>query len=395
MKEIAKRIVNLSGVFVLAGCAVTPASLTTSPVASAGQTRTVSSSAAGQYALGKYYLGENRAALALIAFSNALALDSANTEAANGKAMALARLGDVDAAIAELQAVVERAPDHAHLHNNLGFLLLQQPNREMDAADALRKAFALDPANMRVRANWAELLSKLAGDPTALARIGTLGFEAPATAPQVAATVNATADKPSDPVAGITPPTTGSRENAHLSIVNVAIEPARADAVPTSIVYATVSARQPVAPQAAAPQGVSPQPAMARAVPGEPAPLAPARKIMAKVEVFNGNGVNGMARRYGKQLRTDGFQVVRVANATSFQVERTRIQFRDGYMDDAIALGHKFTSASVMVLESRSNARADIRIVLGKDARRSEFAADTPDGPDTLAALTSQEQERN
>lgn len=127
-----------------------------------------------QYALGKYYLGQDRAALALIAFTRAVERDPRHADAYNGRATALVQLGDLERAAEDVARAIELSPRSAHLLNNQGYIRIQQRDFE-GAAASLRQAFEIEPRNARVLANWRLLASRVSHDAVLARRL-----EAPA-----------------------------------------------------------------------------------------------------------------------------------------------------------------------------------------------------------------------
>lgn len=98
--------------------------------------------------------------------------------------------------------------------------------------------------------------------------------------------------------------------------------------------------------------------------------LAPSGAIgaAARVEVSNGNGVRGMARRVGASLRADGANVVRLTNAAAFDVAETEVRHRPGAEDAARELAAWLPLLSVRLVATDALApQVDARIVLGKD----------------------------
>jgi Flp pilus assembly protein TadD len=70
--------------------------------------------------------------------------------------MTYAREGNLDAAIAEIEAAVARRPTWAHARANLGLLLLKA-GRPVDAAEHLDAAATLEPGNAQVESVLARL----------------------------------------------------------------------------------------------------------------------------------------------------------------------------------------------------------------------------------------------
>jgi tetratricopeptide (TPR) repeat protein len=98
------------------------------------------------------------------------------------------------------------------------------------------------------------------------------------------------------------------------------------------------------------------------------APKAPARPVpqrAPRLQVVNGNGAPGMARRVAAEL---GLRAARLSNQRPFVQRVSEIQYRDGYADAAIALSKKLhgTVRAVRV-DGLAGGTIDMRLVLGKD----------------------------
>ncbi len=90
--------------------------------------------------------------------------------------------------------------------------------------------------------------------------------------------------------------------------------------------------------------------------------------IEVEIEVSNGNGVDGMARRLGSYLRKKGFKVTRTENANSFDHEKTKVIYYSGHAQDVSKLlkelpGH-YGKWDIIELEHSGN---HIKIIIGKD----------------------------
>lgn len=406
MKNVARGVAGLSGAALIAGCAA-PLSYGPPEVVARQTIRHGAGEADGQYALGKYYLGENRTALALVAFSKALDYEPEHAEALNGRASAMVRLGDVDSAIADLEHAVRLVPQASHLKSNLGYAYFLK-GQYAKAAQALRAAFELDPRNARVRANWEALVAKASTDPAVASALGerrSLGE------PGIEA------------LAAIkTPPTQGAVNEilaqavvtlsydgvlANMSARQAAIPKTTAAAsvtattVTTIVAPATLTAASASATTARAPAtGTSTFP-LSTNIP-EPTPKAPdtARSdplvapapnrvvVPARVEIANGNGVRGLAKRVGQQFRSNGVKVVRVTNERSFTITTSRVSFRDGYMSEALTLSRRLGIRPAVMLDNGIDRHVDVRLVLGKDVSNDrQLALDHDAVPTRLAAI--------
>lgn len=87
-----------------------------------------------------------------------------------------------------------------------------------------------------------------------------------------------------------------------------------------------------------------------------------------KLEVSNGNGINGIASRMRSYLQAQGGKVVRLTNADSFTYDETVIYYRAGYRQAAEQLAAALPSGQVALRESDALADwVDARLLIGLD----------------------------
>lgn len=110
----------------------------------------------------------------------------------------------------------------------------------------------------------------------------------------------------------------------------------------------------------------------ADAVQAEPLPARLAAVVLlpeksGRVEVSNGNGVNGLARATSRDLRRDGLKVTRVTNDRPFDKTRTVIVYNARFQATAKALAGSLAVAPLLVAGDVSHRGVDLRVVLGRD----------------------------
>lgn len=110
--------------------------------------------------LGEWWLVNGETEQAIACFDRVLDVDPAFYEALANKAVALFECGRGKDAERELRAAIERYPDRAPLHVNLGNVLLHSGRGRL-ALIAFRRALELDPACREARYNLAILQSDL------------------------------------------------------------------------------------------------------------------------------------------------------------------------------------------------------------------------------------------
>jgi tetratricopeptide (TPR) repeat protein len=127
-------------------------------------------------------------------------------------------------------------------------------------------------------------------------------------------------------------------------------------------------ARVATDPVAVAPAGA---PVVAAVAPKPAVPaVAQADKVrMARLEVANGNGVTGMARRFRRLLGQIGIPVDRLSNDKPYKQVATTIQYSPGFEKQAASLQKALQGKAQ--LASKQLAASDVRLVLGKDAQVS------------------------
>jgi hypothetical protein len=86
-----------------------------------------------------------------------------------------------------------------------------------------------------------------------------------------------------------------------------------------------------------------------------------------RLEVANGNGVTGMAKRVGTLFVAIGVPKARLTNQKPFVQPSTEVQYRKGYHHQAAALSARLPGRPVTVETADLRAGTDVRVVLGKD----------------------------
>jgi hypothetical protein len=121
------------------------------------------------------------------------------------------------------------------------------------------------------------------------------------------------------------------------------------------------------------------------------AALPKANKVqMARLEIANGNGVTGMAKRFRSLLGQMGIPVDRLSNDKPYRQVATTIQYSPGFEKQAASLQKALQGKAE--LASRQLQSSDVRLVLGKDAQQSLTAAAEAAGLSLVAAVNNAEQ---
>lgn len=279
------------------------------------------------YRLGRYHQERGELEQALTAYNYAIARDPRGPLPRMAAAVIHAQQGRLAQARAMLLAVCADHPALVQPLNNLGYVYYLQGDYAAAAA-TFRAALALQPGNERALNN--------------LRLAEATGLRPPAPAAMLAASASAPAAQPAAPTATEAP---AQREPDGMQIVRTAAN-----------VY---ELREPPARTAAL--AAAPQP--------EAVPLPSARSAGAmRIEIANGNGAPGLAKRFRDALATQGLVAARLTNARPFGQPTTRIEFRPGFASAAQNLRAALGGKAVLAPTDRLAPSADVRLLLGKDA---------------------------
>lgn len=336
------------------------------------------------YQLGRYYQGQNRYELAIDAYQKALAIDSAFAEARNGLGVNYAMQGRQQEALEQFRLAVKQAPNAAHIHNNLGYALYLSGSYA-EAASALEQAVALEPSNQAAHTNLALALGK-AGDRGKAVQVMTqaampqFAENAPLVAqeaqqalalPKDWGVITQAARKPVPQVESriqavqVEPNVYELRERAEVQVQAVSakpIQPASAQPKERNLITAQ-STQKPVAVAENRAQAAQPVSNVAKQQTQTATPVAKPYRI----EISNGNGVTGMARKVAGFLNGEGYPRARLTNQKTFAVSYSRISYRQGYQDEAKLLMGKLPGQTDLVQTDDMRKDISVQIVLGKD----------------------------
>ncbi|MDZ5633043.1 LytR C-terminal domain-containing protein [Janthinobacterium sp. GMG1] len=294
------------------------------------------------YVAGRQHFERGDLPAAQAAYEQALRAAPRHVNARNGLAVLHAQRGEHDAAIAHWLALTREAsppqPQQAYLFSNLGHAY-SLSGRDAQALTALEQACLLDPLNALAWQHLAQVLERLGQHARAVVMrrqaqslqehdlrrdLAVLRSEAPPQAVPVAAPLP---DAPAMARIDITQ-TDGM---------------ARLQRVP-------VAARGVLAAMAE------------RSMPA-------AAVTRPRLEIVNGNGVPGLAAALARSLAGAPVQVVRLANETSFQVARTRVEYRPAQEQAARQLARQLgLQVQTQVQTQAADCPAsELRLVLGRD----------------------------
>lgn len=288
------------------------------------------------YAAGRQSFDRGDLPAAQAAYEQALRSAPRHVHARNALAVLHAQRGEHDAAIAHWLALTREAgtprPQQAYLFSNLGHAYALS-GRDALALPALEQACLLDPLNALAWQHLAQVLERLGQhERAAVMRRQARSLQE---------------HDPRRDAALLQ----GKEESAVLDAPAMArVEITQNDGM--ALLRRVPAAR--AAPVAAAAAAVAPLPA----APGASAPRP-------RLEILNGNGVPGMAAALARSLAGGPVQVVRLANDRSFQVARTRVEYRPAQEQAARQLARRL-GAHVQTLAADCPA-SELRLVLGRD----------------------------
>lgn len=317
-------------------------------------------------------------------YEQALAADPSHVDSLNALGRRYAARGDLERSAAMFRRVGEQAPQRAYLFNNIGYAFYLQ-GRYSEAVEAFRQALVLDAGYERA---WTNLRS-------AARKGGMSDVLAMAERRSLTSATGSTASASEGPAAEV-------RERSLALADGLAGQPATETPSITSVVAAktvllpgSVSARRAVSPTtlrmvevqarilpwgAAAQTGVAGRERLHATRP-ESMPSVPAVRAVrvgqavgnpmppVRVEVANGNGISGFAKRFRAVLDGEGVRVVRTTNFSSFAVPATIIEYQPGFADAAQTLKNHIGRPVALREATAGRPGTDLRVILGRDWR--------------------------
>ena len=299
----------------------------------------VRSGADSAYAAGRQHFERGDLPAAQAAYEQALRHAPRHVNARNGLAVLHAQRGEHDAAITHWLALTQEAsmpqPRQAYLFSNLGHAYYLS-GRDAQALTALEQACLLDPLNAQAWRHLAQVLERLGQHERAAVMRRQAASLQEHDVRRDMALLRAEAPPKLAPE-----PVPDAPAMARVEITQ-SDGMARLRRVSSAVVRSV---------PAAASVSVAPAPAA-----GAPHP---------RLEIVNGNGVPGLATALARSLAGAPVQVVRLTNETSFQVARTRVEYRPAQEQAARQLARQL-GAQVQT-QAVDCPASELRLVLGRD----------------------------
>lgn len=301
---------------VISGCAVRPTKqqMTIKPVTEIRHSANANADA--HYQRGTYYQTRGNLDLALEAYNDALGLDKRHAEARNAMATIYSQQGNFAKAEASLREAVTQNPNAAHLRNNLGYVYYLRGNHDA-AMNEFRAALALEPRN-----EWARNNLEMAQDAMGK-RVSKLVERPKATVPTPTVTVT-----PLD-------------------------------------IWSDIQVTENTKPY-------TPTPSNKAVAEVQEEKNATAQLIASnefRLEISNGSGIPGLAKRLSQLLTRLGIPVKIVSNEKPYRQIVTDIQYREGFEKDAKNLRDKLNGHALISRVTAPANPVDVRVVLGKDLK--------------------------
>tara|TARA_R110002073_G_scaffold119379_1_gene260584 strand:- start:1693 stop:2760 length:1068 start_codon:yes stop_codon:yes gene_type:complete len=285
------------------------------------------------YLLARYHQGKINYKKAIAAYKKALAADPDYVEVHNGLGVIYSIQGKHKLAVQHFQKAINLAPEATYLHNNLGYAYLVQ-GRETEAAESLQLALKLDPGNKQARSNLATTFERVGlHDNATILRLAAPETTKPSVKP-AASMRSATMVNVTD----ITIEGSLTKGETETKLIQV---------TPNVYGYETLKKRDPLL-----------------------ALLSDQTSVLNKdvrIEVSNGNGVTGMAKKVSDFFQKNGLAKARLTNHQTFTLPQSTIYYRSGNHEQANQI-NQMLPKRVNVLENNEiHGNIQVKVLLGQD----------------------------
>lgn len=302
-----------------------------------------SSSPKIMYLLGRYHQGKINYKKAIAAYEKALAADPDYVEVHNGLGVIYSVQGKHELAVQHFQKAINLSPTASYLHNNLGYAHLIQ-GRETEAAESLQLALKLDPENKRARSNLATTFERVALHDEA-----TMLRQA---APESLKLSNNPTSSHSTKTANVTDKTIGgSLEQVETEAKLVQVEPEAKLVQVEPHVYEFESTKKRD---------------LLLALISEADQTSVISKDV-RIEVSNGNGIKGMAKKVSGFLQKNDFAKARLTNHKTFTQPRTTIYYQSDSYVQAKQINRMLPKRVDMLENNELQRNIQVKVLLGQD----------------------------
>lgn len=364
------------------------------------------------YALARRAHGQGQLALAAGFYNKVLQTDANHVGALNGLGVIRAQEGRTEEALALFTRTRDLNPKSAHVHNNIGYTLLQA-ERLPEARVALKEALDLEPGSLQTIQNFrllfeAERRAKLAAakvvreQPVVTAR-GEAAGALVAVAPQIYE-LRATAPLPTPQAAASAPVAVASAVPVPAPVQVAALVSAAPTVTATVPVMANapaistmpetvptrVAATETTVPTATLTPTTNTTSTTARTTTYTTVATTTTDLRGLRLEVANGVGVERLATRTAGQLAKSGVRVSRLTNQKPYRQVRTQIRYVAGQEAALQALTQHLPVSVERVAVASLPAGMHLKLVLGRDFSGQAIAS-WFNQPDTQRVTTRPE----
>ena len=353
--------------------------------------RKIDGEAEAKYRMARYFQNKNKHKIAIEELKEVILIDPFFLKAYNALGVSYDKLREFKNAIHFYKLAIKIDPNLDYVYNNLGFSYLLRGDYDR-AIDIFHKAIKLDEKNKRFRNNLGLAYAKKGEYEQALAQLRITGDEASANHKlvqifykegkyELAGKYNALSSQTK--VSSHTAPSSVSSDGIEKDpqpemlqepIIHESRTPQKQDEVTaelkrmdfdtksTQINYSeTISVSENQLSSTENSEEVN-------EISNKKNRISKDYTVEFEIEISNGNGVDGMARRLGNYLIKKGFRVTRLKNASCFNHETTKIFYYANHLRDVSRLLEEipvqFDTENVIQLKHADNR---IKILLGKD----------------------------
>ncbi|MEI6051336.1 MAG: tetratricopeptide repeat protein [Opitutaceae bacterium] len=317
------------------------------------------------YQMGRYYQGQKRYDLAIDAYRKALDVSSNFVEALNGLGVIYSKQRKYDEAIEAFQSAIRLNPKAAHILNNLGYVYFLQ-GRYSESLLTLEQSVAIDPLNKHALINIGTVYAKT-GHITDAEKAFSRAVDVPSQVVNADSVIsNPSVDSLSS--SSKTPIYLGEvhqTEEQSLSLPKSILVIRSASGSMQSI-YKAREGRDHVTLLQVSPYVYEIHLKLSQPKTLEKKVVGEVKKSLG-IEVSNGNGVTGMARKVSELLKNQGYDPSRLTNQKPYNITNTQIQYRKGYEVEAEHLQAVFSQTSALIKRNDMRSDINLRILLGKD----------------------------
>ena len=305
--------------------------------------------------MGYSYLLQGRPEEAVPVLQKAIALNGREGKFHNNLGLAYAAKGDLDSALAEFKVAGDESKAHfniAQFYHRRGLYRIAQFHYS--------QALSLDPSfiHARMAMQAIDALAKIFQPSARKKEEAVLESKSEENSPIPDHQVAQAISEPYHHEQSGLRPVSSESEPVLLS----AVEDARVAQVQDDSGVKSAELKPILSP------ALRTEPTLPPSLPHGAAKPAPPSMKKAGIEVSNGNGASGMARRVSRELEDKGLPVRRITNADHFNHPRTRIYYQNGYQELAAQIADQLPGLQKLEEQKKfDRPNINVKVVIGKD----------------------------